>query len=593
MSKRTKKKTTITGNGRIDVSEAATRRALTQCRVRLMCVGLFFVLGFTVVSLRLVELGLRTYSGEQNVAADATESVSAEKLTLDESPAIILPRRDIVDRNGQVLATSLATRSLYADPKEIKKPRDIAVKLNRIFPSLSTDWIEKRLTRKGRFVWIKRNLTPKEQYQANMLGVPGLYFQDEHARVYPQGKLLAHVLGFVGVDNQGLAGIEKYFDRDLNVAEPTGDPLQLSIDLRLQHLIYDRVEQAIDEFRAHAGGGLIYDMKNGEVLAYTSQPSFDPHHPGEADKEQRFNRLSLGTYEMGSTFKTFTTAMALDSGTTKMDGGYDASKPIRFGGFTIHDTHAKARWLTVPEIFAYSSNIGTVKMALDVGMERQQDFLTRLNMFQPVGIEIPERATPKRPNPWEKINMMTISFGHGVAVTPLHLVSGTAAMLNGGRLERMTLIKDKPGPVFTNRIIREETSQNMRRLLRTVVQYGTARFADVPGYKVGGKTGTAEKADVGGYNRKALIASFIGAFPMDNPRYLVLIMLDEAKGNKNTYGYATAGWVAAPAAGRLISQMGPMLSLEEDFSEKPDSIDRYWAEMKIREERARVHAAGY
>lgn len=593
MAAKKKKKTTISRSGRIDVSDAATRRALTQCRVRLMLVGIFFVMGFTIISLRLVELGLRTFVEEETVAADASGNVAAEKLTLDESPAIIQPRRDIVDRNGQVLATSLATRSLYADPKEIKHAREAAVKLSRIFPTLSAGWIEKRLMRKGRFVWIKRNLTPKEQYQANMLGIPGLYFQDEHARVYPQGELLAHVLGFVGVDNEGLAGLEKHFNRELDVKQKTGDPLVLSIDLKLQHLLYDRVSQAKEEFRAEGAGGMIYDIKNGEVVAYTSLPSFDPHHPGRASKEQRFNRLSLGTYEMGSTFKTFTAAMALDYGTTKIDGGYDATKPIRIGGFTINDTHPKARWMTVPEIFAFSSNIGTVKMAMDVGIERQQDFLTRLGMFKPLDIEIPERATPKRPADWQKIRMMTISFGHGISVTPLHLVAGTAAMINGGRIQRMTLIKDKPGPVFGNRIIREEVSGQMRRLLRTVVQYGTARFADVPGYMVGGKTGTAEKAQVGGYNRKAQIASFVGAFPMDNPRYVILVMLDEAKGNKNTYGYSTAGWVAAPPAGRLISQMGPMLSMEEDFSEKTDAIDRYWAEMKAREERARVHVTGY
>lgn len=590
--KKRAKASRVSKNGR-QVVDASVRRALTQCRVRLLLVAFFFLMSFSVIGIRLVELGLTKYTGDAATASKEAEDITEDKLSLDESAAIIMPRRDIVDRNGQMLATSLATRSLYADPTEIKDKRKVAVRVQNVLSSLSVDWIEKRLSRKGRFVWIKRNLTPKEQYQVNMLGIPGFYFQDEYARSYPQGPLLAHVLGFVGIDNKGLAGIEKYYNDELAVSKAAGDPLQLSVDLRLQHLLVDHVAQAKEEFRAAAGGGLIYDLKTGEILAYTSLPSYDPHHPGKASKEERFNRLSLGTYEMGSTFKTLTAAMALDYGTVKMDGGYDASNPVRAGGFTINDTHPKKRWLSLSEIFAFSSNIGTVRLAMDVGVERQQEFLTRLKMFEPVNIEIPERATPKRPTDWKQLRMMTISFGHGIAVTPLHLVQGTAAMINGGRLERMTLVKNKPGPLMKERIIRDETSGNVRRLLRTVVQYGTARFADAPGYDVGGKTGTAEKAQVGGYNRKAQIASFIGAFPMNDPRYLVLVMLDEAKGNKNTYGFATAGWVAAPTAGRMIAQMAPMMGIEQQVAEAPDAIDRYWAEMKAREERARVHATRY
>lgn len=591
-AKKATKKSRMSKSGR-QVVDASVRKALTQCRVRLLLVAMVFLMGFSIIGIRLVELGLTKYTGESSITSKEEDDITADKLSLDESPAIIMPRRDIVDRNGQVLATSLATRSLYVDPAEIKNKREAAIKVQNVLTSLSVDWIEKRMSRKGRFVWIKRNLTPKEQYQVNMLGIPGLYFQDEFARSYPQGDLLAHVLGFVGIDNKGLAGIEKYYNDQLAVSEAAGDPLELSIDLGLQHLLVDHVSQAKDEFRADAAGGMIYDMKEGEVLAYTSLPSFDPHHPGLASKEQRFNRLSLGTYEMGSTFKTFTAGMALDYGTVKMNGGYDASKPIRAGGFTINDTHPKKRWLSLSEIFAFSSNIGTVRMAMDVGLERQQEFLTRLKMFEPVNIEIPERAKPKYPADWKQIRMMTISFGHGIAVTPLHLVQGTAAMINGGRIERMTLIKNKPGPVMEDRIIRESTSKDVRRLLRTVVQYGTARFADAPGYDVGGKTGTAEKAESGGYNRKAQIASFVGAFPINNPRYLILVMLDNAKGNKNTFGYATAGWVAAPTAGRLIAQMAPMMGIEQQVADMPDEIDRYWAEMKVREERARLRVTRY
>jgi cell division protein FtsI (penicillin-binding protein 3) len=304
------------------------------------------------------------------------------------------------------------------------------------------------------------------------------------------------------------------------------------------------------------------DVNTGEIAAMSSLPGFDPNRPGAIAEELRFNRTTLGVYEMGSTFKIFTTAMALDAGTVTLGGGYDATDPIRVARFVIRDYLAKKRWLSVPEIFMYSSNIGTVKMAMDVGIAAHRNFLSNLGMMKPVRIELSETGSPLSPNRWRKINTMTISFGHGLAVSPLHLVAGVSAIVNGGIYRSPTLIKrDTNTPVPGKRVISAETSLKMRRLMRLVVDKGTGRKAAAPGFLVGGKTGTAEKVSDRGYRKKALISSFVAAFPMNKPRYVVLAMLDEAKGTKETHGYATGGWVAAPVVAAVVRRIAPVLGV--------------------------------
>jgi cell division protein FtsI (penicillin-binding protein 3) len=349
------------------------------------------------------------------------------------------------------------------------------------------------------------------------------------------------------------------------------DPLQLSIDIRIQHILHEELSRVATGFHAIGAAGVVLDVRTGEVLAMASLPDFDPNAPGAASADERFNRATLGIYEMGSVFKIFTMAMGLESGTIDLSSGYDTSKPIHIGGFTIRDYHAKSRWLSVPEIFMYSSNIGSAKIAADVGTETQEAFLSRLGMLQPASIELPEVGEPLYPSPWRPINTMTIAYGHGIAVSPLHLASAASAMINGGILRPATLLKRTPETVATGeRVISDETSDEMRKLMRLVVEKGTGSFADVPGYLVGGKTGTADKARGGGYNEHSRIASFVGAFPINDPRYLVLVMADEPKPNASTHGYATGGWVAAPAVGRVIQRMALLLGMKPADEQAPE-----------------------
>jgi cell division protein FtsI (penicillin-binding protein 3) len=320
----------------------------------------------------------------------------------------------------------------------------------------------------------------------------------------------------------------------------------------------------------------VLDAETGEVVAMASLPSFDPARPGEADSDALFNRASLGVYEMGSVFKIFTTAMALDQGAVSLQDGYDVSRPIRVARFTIRDFKPKNRWLSVPEIFIYSSNIGTVQMAMESGTPAQQAFLGNLGLTRTAQIEVPEVGQPMVPSPWREINTMTISYGHGLAVSPLQMVSAVAAVVNGGDLVPATLLKrDGRESIVVQHVLSPGTSRDMRWLMRLAVQNGTGRMADAPGYLVGGKTGTADKLRGRRYARNARIASFIGAFPMDRPRYVVFAMVDEPKGNKSTYGYATGGWVAAPLVRRVIERMGPLLGIQPKAQDEEEGADRH------------------
>jgi cell division protein FtsI (penicillin-binding protein 3) len=316
------------------------------------------------------------------------------------------------------------------------------------------------------------------------------------------------------------------------------------------------------------------------VLALSSLPDFDANRAGQATDDQKFNRAALGIYEMGSTFKSFTLAMALDKGSTTLKGGYDATNPFKFASFTISDTHPKRRWLSVPEIYAYSSNIGMARMVLDAGVKPQQEFMKKIGMLAPVELELPERPQPLYPKEWREINAITIAYGHGISVSPLHLVRGIATLVGGGTLEPMTLIKDgNAGKPPGERVIKTETSQSMRRLMRLVVRHGTGGKADIPGYLVAGKTGTAEKVQAGGtYNKDNKMASFVATFPMDDPRYVVLIMVDEPKPTKATFGNATGGWVAAPPVGRVIARMASVLGLPPQFNAPGDDAEKYWVD---------------
>ena len=399
----------------------------------------------------------------------------------------------------------------------------------------------------------------------------------------PAGATASHVLGFVDVDNRGLAGIETYVDRTGGPSSnPSwGDegppPVRLSVDLSVQHAVHAELVGAMKRYKAKAAAGLVLDVHSGEIVALASLPDYDPNRRKQALDKNRFNRVTSGVYEMGSVFKVFTTAGALDSGVTSLDKGYDATHPLKVASFTINDFHAKRRWLSVPEIFIYSSNIGSAKMALDMGRKRHREFLARLGLLGRMETEMGPTAAPIVPRNWSRLNTITIAFGHGVSVTPLQLASSAATLVNGGYKVAPTFLartRDE-ARIQSKRVISLQTSDLMRYLLRLNVQKGSGRRADIAGYRVGGKTGTAEKVVNGRYSRTALMTSFLGMFPMDAPEYLVLVVLDEPQRVAETNGQATAGLNAAPTAGRIVERIGPMLGVTPVIERKRKRFDEH------------------
>ncbi len=531
--------------------ERAPRPTIETSRNRLLVTGAVFAVLFLTLVGRLVQVTL-IERGEPALVRASGQQVLAEG------------RADVVDRNGVLLATNLATASLYANPKRVLDRDEAARKLSRLLPELSYASVLAKLKSGRSFVWIKRNLTPRQHYAVNRLGLPGLAFQNEWRRVYPQGRLAAHALGFTGIDNRGLAGVEQYFDDRLTDPRAARHgALELALDLRIQHVVREELARAVADHRTVGAGGVVLDARSGEVLALVSLPDFEPNRIASSAAEARFNRVTLGVYELGSVFKTFTVAMALEGGRVALSDGYDVANPIRVAKFVIRDLHAKKRWLTLPEIFVYSSNIGAAKVALEVGAVGQKNFLESLGLLRRADIELPEVGLPLYPTRWRDINTMTIGFGHGIAVSPLQLASGVAAVVNGGVLVPATLLKRHNGEEVTaRRVMSRRTSAVMRRLMRLVVEHGTGKRASAQGYLVGGKTGTAEKAGRGGYRKEALISSFVGVFPMTAPRYVVFIMLDEPKGTKATHGFAGGGWTAAPVVSRVVSRVAPILGVE-------------------------------
>lgn len=535
------------------MADGRRRAQLDRARSRLLIgAGLFAVL-YVAVAARLADATVFSTSAPRQSAPPVA--------AIDPDPPVA--RASITDRNGVILAVSLPTVALYANPRQIADPAEAARALAGVLPGVDVAALTQRLTGERSFVYIRRHLGPREQDAVNRLGIPGIYFEKAERRVYPQGRAAVHVIGGTDVDGHGIAGVERFFDQRLR--EDPADALRLSIDVRVQHVLREALAASIARFDAIGGAGVVMDVRSGEVVAMVSLPDYLPADVGTATNEERFNRITVGVYEPGSTFKLFTTGMALELGTTQLWGGYDASRPITHGRFTISDFKGKNRWLTVPEIFTYSSNIGTARMALEVGVARHRAFVERIGLAARPGIELSEVAAPLYPrgNNWREINTLTISYGHGISVSPLAVATATAAMVNGGILHRPTLLaREGDTAARGTRVIRAETSDTLRRLMRLAVTDGTGKGADVPGYFVGGKTGTAQKVGPrGGYLMNARISSFTGIFPSHDPRYVVYVMVDEPKGRRDTAGYATGGWVAAPAAQAVIGQVGPLLGL--------------------------------
>lgn len=538
-------------------SGGPAREAIETGRNRLLITGAVVFAAFGCIGLRLVDLTLLQPAEEPRVQ----QAIKSDRIETE--------RADILDRNGTILATGLATASLYANPRRVIDPDEAARLVATVLPKSDVAELAKRMKLDREFVWLHRKLTPQQQWEILRLGIPGLDFQREEARMYPHGRPLAHVLGFTDVDNHGIAGVERSFDERLRTGR---EPLSLSIDARMQHIMHTALDEAMTTYSAIGASGIILDIESGEILSLVSLPDFDPYRPGSASENQRRNRSTLGVYELGSAFKIFTTASALDSGVVTLNGGYDATKPIRIARHVIRDYHAKRRWLSVPEIFMYSSNIGAAKMAMDMGTAAQRKYLSRLGLLDPSPVELPEVGGPITPDVWRNVTTMTVSFGHGIAVSPLQMASAVAAIVNDGVYIAPTLLKrEKGAPALDGRrVISKKTSHEMRRLLRLVVEQGTGKRADAVGYLVGGKTGSAEKQVAGHYSRNKLISSFVGAFPINKPRYVVLAVLDEPKGTKETYNKATGGWVAAPVVKQVVERMGPLVGLPPVDATSPE-----------------------
>jgi len=525
-----------------------TKHTIETGRIRLAVAAGLFGLAYMSIGVRLVDLMVF-----KDPATPAPRSAST-------AAHLSAARADIVDRNGVIIATNLPTVNVYADATKIGDAKQVATQLMGVLKDLHFDDTVKRLSSGQRFIYLRRHLTPQDQMAVNRLGIPGVYFEESERRVYPQGSLFAHVLGATDPDNRGAAGVEKSFDQTL---ADNRAPLQLSLDARAQYAAHETLKEGVKRFRAAAGAAVVMDVHSGEIVAMVSLPDFDPKTMGDAPPDSRFNRATLGLYEMGSTFKLLTAAMCLETGASTLESSYDATDPIKIGRFTITDYHGEKRWLTVPEIMIHSSNIGAAKMALVAGTETQKTYLRKMGLLSPLSLELPETGKPQFPSTWRDINTITISYGHGISVTPVHMSSAISALVNGGKLIPPTVVKRNEADIPEGQqILSAKTSAQMRALMRLIVMYGSGKQADVGGYEVGGKTGSAEKVGYrGGYSQHALRTSFVAAFPVHQPRYVIVVVLDEPKGTKETYNFATAGWNAAPTAGTIIAKIAPMLGV--------------------------------
>ena len=537
------------------------RGNLTQARIRWMVLAL--VLGFALVGARLVQLGM--------VETDSTIEGQARDV-------ITATRPPILDRNGLEMAVDIRVPSLFAEPRRIIDVEEAVTKLRTVLPDLSEAWLRNRLTGDKGFVWVQRELSPAIQERVMRLGIPGIDFITESKRFYPGMSEASHILGSTNIDNQGIAGIERHMDaEDVALLQELGlargnalAPVELSIDMRVQHVMHEQLVDAMTRYKAIAAAGVMVDVHTGEVIALASVPDFDPNEPATALVKDSFNRITAGIFEPGSIFKTVTMAAALDSGMVNITDQFDARFGIRFGRFTIDDFHGKHRVLSLPEVYKYSSNIGTIRIMQAMGKEAYRAFLTRMGFDERVSFELPEMRLPTVPKTLSEVGAATASFGHGLSVSPLHMVMAYAAFVNGGNYISPTLYRRDVAaaePLY-RRVITESASADIRYLMRlnALEGSGSQMNKEAQGYRVGGKTGTAEKVVDGRYSSSKVTNFFGSAFPLDDPRYAMVIMVDEPKA-ENPQSGTTAGWNAGAITGRVVQRVAPMLGIAPNFSE--------------------------
>jgi cell division protein FtsI (penicillin-binding protein 3) len=541
------------------------RGNLTKARIRWIVLAL--MVAFAVVAGRLVQLG-------STVVDQTIEGVERDVITAS--------RPAILDRNGLELAVDIRVPSLFAEPRRIIDVDEAVEALREVLPDIDPTWLRNRLTGDKGFVWIKRELTPAIQERIMRLGIPGIDFITESKRFYPGGNEASHILGAVNIDNQGIAGIERHMDgEDIALLQSIGlargqelSPVALSIDLRVQHVMREQLVDALTRYSAVAAAGVMLDVRTGEVVAMVSLPDFDPNEPSSALVKDSFNRVTSGIFELGSTFKTITFAAALDSGKVRLTDSFDARFGIQFGRFTIDDFHGKHRVLTVPEIYKYSSNVGTIRMMQALGKDEFRAFLTRIGFDKRVPFELPEMRNPSVPDKFSEIVAATASFGHGLSVSPLHMATAVAAFVNEGYYVPPTLYRrdEAAAKALYVPVISPTTSAYMRYLLRLNALEGSGSRMNkaAAGFRVGGKTGTAEKVVDGRYASGLNLNVFASAFPLDNPQYAMVIIVDEPQ-RENEQSGTTAGWNAGEVTGRIVQRVAPMLGIAPDFSEAIDA----------------------
>jgi cell division protein FtsI (penicillin-binding protein 3) len=494
-------------------------------------------------------------------------------------------RGRILDRNGRLLAGNLPITVLHADPTEIMNIDDDAARLAPILPHRSIADLRNLLGKKTKYVELDRQLSPKQHAAILQLGIPGVYFAKGMTRIYPRGQTAAHVLGFVDTDHNGIAGIEKALNTEL----ANGQDVTLSLDLGLQTIISHEIQKQIDLFEAIGGAGVVLDIHSGEILAAASLPDFNPNQFGRVSDDVRFNRATKGLYEMGSTFKVLNTAIALETGAASINQRFEVAKPLRISRFAITDYKPRFRPLNVPEIMVYSSNIGSARIAEAIGAETQRAYMDKLGLLDRLPLQLPETSRPLSPKTWRRTTTATVSYGHGISISMVHLASAIAAAAGTGHWIAPTLIKPKTGEApMAMRVFSDSTTRAVRSMMRLVVSHvdGSGNFAEAPGYMVGGKTGTAEKIKIGGYNRKANVTTFAAIFPVHAPRYVIITMVDEPKGQKHSHGFATAGWVAAPPIRPIVQQIAPLLGILPVDENSPLIRQKLMLDFKIGNEEA-------